>query len=118
MLGILQATQEHPVLIRLITVDNIAETHGNSCWITSVYHLPPGFLSLRKDSLSLNCLHRRPYLGTICTRLSLRLVLGLPCRLVNSRCVHAVTLIAHMLHLNRATCPEHPCNPFLITSIM
>ena len=51
-------------------------------------------------------------------RLSLHLVLGLPCRLVHSRGVHSVTLFVHLLSLNRAMCPAHPCIPFLITSMI
>ena len=46
---------------------------------------------------------------------ALHLVLGLPCRLVHSRGVHSVTLSVHLLSLNRAMCPAHPCIPFLIT---
>ena len=55
-------------------------------------------------------------------RLSIHLVLGLPCRLVHSRGVHAITLLiyllVHLLSLNRTMCPAHPCTPFLITSMM
>ena len=50
-------------------------------------------------------------------RLSLHLVLGLPCSLVHSGGVHSVTLFVHLLSLNRAMCPAHPCIPFLITSM-
>ena len=55
-------------------------------------------------------------------RLSIHLVLGLPCRLVHSRGVHAITLLiyvlVHLLSLNRTMCPAHPCTPFLITCMM
>ena len=62
-----------------------------------IYHLPP----VRNPSL--NCLPRRRALaiivpaGTIWRiRLSLHRVLGLPCRLVHSRGVHAATLMVHL----------------------
>ena len=92
--------------------------------------LPPWFLSLRndrKEERSLDCLHRRRSLAILGyagprwrTRLSLHLVLGLPCRLVHSRGVHSVTRLVHMLSLNRAMCPAHPCRPiaFLIMSMV
>ena len=44
--------------------------------------------------------------------------LGLPCRLVHSRGVHSVTVIVHLLSLNRAMCPSHTRMPFVITSMM
>ena len=50
-------------------------------------------------------------------RLCLHLVFGLPCRLVNSRSVHSVTVIVHLLSLNRATCPSQSCI-LLVTSMM
>ncbi len=82
------------------------------------------FHSVRRNP-SLNCLHRRRSLAILGhagprwrIRLSLHLVLGLPCRLVHSRGVHSVTLFVHLLSLNRAMCPAHPCIPFLITSMM
>ena len=56
------------------------------------------FHSVRRNP-SLNCLHRRRSLAILGhagprwrIRLSLHLVLGLPCRLVHSRGVHSVTL--------------------------
>ena len=33
--------------------------------------------------------------------------LGIPCRLVHSRGVHSVTLLVHLLCLNRAICPAY-----------
>ena len=38
--------------------------------------------------------------------------------LVHSRGLLSVNLFVHLLSLNRAMCPAHPCIPFLITSIM
>ena len=84
------------------------------------------FHSVRRNP-SLNRLHRHRSLAILGhagprwrIRLSLHLVLGLPCRLVHSRGVHSVTLFVHLilLSLNRAMCPAHPCIPFLITSII
>ena len=96
----------------------------NKTWdvLAYIYYLPPGFISLRKyKNPSLNCLHRRRSLAilghagpTWRIRLSLHLVLGLPCRLIHSRGVHSVTLFVHLLTLN----PAHPCIPFLITSML
>ena len=89
----------------------------------TIYH--QGFFHSVRRNPSLNCFHRRRSLAILGhavprwrTRLSLHLVLGLPCRLVHSRGVHSVTLLVHLLSLNRAMCPAHPCIPFLITSIM
>ena len=92
----------------------------------NIYHLPSTNRvtldhSVRR-TLSLNCLHRRRSLAILGhagpkwrMTLSLHLVLGLPCRLVHCRGVHSVTLLVHLLSLNRAMCPAHPCIPFLIT---
>ena len=82
------------------------------------------FHSVRRNP-SLNCFHRRRSLPILAhagprwrIRLSLHLILGLPCRLVHSRGVHSVTLLVHLLSLKRAMCPAHPYIPFLITSMM
>ena len=92
-------------------------------YIVVIYHLPPGFISLHNPSL--NCFHTRRSLAILGhtgprwrMRLSLHLILGLPCRLVHSRGVHTVTLSVHLLSFNRAMCPAHPCIPFLMTSMM
>ena len=89
----------------------------------TIYH--QGFFHSVRRNPSLNCFHRRRSLAILGhavprwrTRLSLHLVLGLPCRLVHSRGVHYVTLLVHLLSLKRAMCPAHPCIPFLITSMM
>ena len=89
----------------------------------TIYH--QGFFHSVRRNPSLNCFHRRRSLAIIGhavprwrTRLSLHLVLGLPCRLVHYRGVHSVTLLVHLLSLKRAMCPAHPCIPFLITSMM
>ena len=86
-------------------------------------NFPPGFLLLRKAEplpelspqtpVSGYSWPRRTHMWRI--RLSLHLVLGLPCRLVHSRGVLSVTLFVHLLSLNRAMCPAHPRIPFLIT---
>ena len=82
----------------------------------TIYH--QGFFHSVGRNPSLNCLHRRRSLAILDhagprwrIRLSLHLVLGLPCRLVHSRGVHYVTLFVHL-------CPAHPCIPFLITSMI
>ena len=74
-----------------------------------VYHLPPGLYHSVRRNPSLNCLHRHRSLASVghakrrwWVRMSLHLVLCLPSRLVHSRGVHAVTLIVHLLSLNRA----------------
>ena len=84
-----------------------------------------GFFHSVGRNPSLNCLHRRRSLAIVGhagprwrIRLSLYLVLGLPCRLVHSRGDHSVTLFVHLLSLNRAMCPVHPCNAFLIMSMI
>ena len=84
----------------------------------TIYH--QGFFHSVRRNPSLNCFHRRRSLAILAhavprwrTRLSLHLVLGLPCRLVHSRGVHSVTLLVHLLSLKRAMCPAHPCIPFL-----
>ena len=89
----------------------------------TIYH--QGFFHSVRRNPSLNCLHRRRSLAILghegprwWIRLSLHLVLGLPCRLFHSRGVHSVTLFVHLLSLNRAMCPAHPCIPFLITSMI
>ena len=80
----------------------------------TIYH--QGFFHFVRRNPSLICLHRRRSLAILGhagprwrIRLSLHLVLGLPCRLVHSRGVHSVTLFVHLLCLNRAMCPSHPC---------
>ena len=90
----------------------------------SSFHHQGLFHSERRNP-SLNCFHRRRSLAIIGhagprwrIRLSLHLVLGLPCRLVHYCGVHSVTLLLHLLSLNRAMCPAHPCILFLITSMM
>ena len=92
-------------------------------FIFTIYH--HGFFHSVRRNPSLNCLHRRRSLAILghegprwWIRLSLHLVLGLPCRLFHSRGVHSVTLFVHLLSLNRAMCPAHPCIPFLITSMI
>ena len=87
------------------------------------YH--QGFFHSVRRNPSLNCLHRRRSLAILghegprwWIRLSLHLVLGLPCRLFHSRGVHSVTLFVHLSSLTRAMCPAHPCIPFLITSMI
>ena len=89
----------------------------------TIYH--QGFFHFVRRNPSLNCLHRRRSLAILGhaeprwrMRLFLHLVLGLPCRLVHSRGAHSVSLTVHLLSLNRAMCPAHPCIPFLITSMM
>ena len=89
----------------------------------TIYH--QGFFQSVRRNPSLNCLHRRRSLAILghagpgCRiRLSLHLVLGLPCRLAHSRGVHSVTRLVHLLSLNRAMCHTHQCIPFLITSMM
>ena len=91
--------------------------------IFTIYH--QGFFHSVRRNPSLNCYHRRRALAILGhagpkwrIRLYLHLVLGLPCRLVHSRGVHSVTLLVHLLSVNRAMCPAHPCIPFLITSMM
>ena len=91
--------------------------------IFTIYH--QGFFHSVRRNPSLNCLHRCRSLAILghegprwWIRLSLHLVLGLPCRLFHSRGVHSVTLFVHLLSLNRAMCPAHPCIPFLITSMI
>ena len=88
-----------------------------------IYH--QGFFHSVRRNPSLICFHRRRSLAILGhvgpkwrIRLSLHLVLGLPCRLVHGRGVHSVTLLVHLLSLNRAMRPAHPCIPFLITSMM
>ena len=77
-----------------------------------VYHLPSGFLSFSKKEPLPELFPQTPdssYSWPRRTRwwirLSLHLVLGLPCRLVYSRGIYSVTLIVHLLSLNRAMCP-------------
>ena len=91
--------------------------------VFTIYH--QGFFHSVRRNPSLNCLHRRRSLAILghegprwWIRLSLHLVLGLPCRLFHSRGVHSVTLFVHLLSLTRAMCPAHPCIPFLITSMI
>ena len=88
-----------------------------------IYHLPPWFFHSVRSIPSLNCLDRRWSLAILghagprwWIRLSLHLVLGLPCCLVNSRGVHSVTFEVHLLSLNRVMCPAYSCIPFLITN--
>ena len=92
-------------------------------YIYIFYH--QGFFHSVRRNPSLNCLHRCRSLAILghegprwWIRLSLHLVLGLPCRLFHSRGVHSVTLFVHLLSLTRAMCPAHPCIPFLITSMI
>ena len=89
----------------------------------TIYH--QGFFHSVRRNLSLNCLHRHRSLAIPGhagpkwrIRLSLHLVLGLPCRLVHSfSWCPSVTLFIHLLSLNRTTMyPANPCIPFLITS--
>ena len=89
----------------------------------TIYH--QGFFHSVRRNPSLNCLHRCRSLAILGhagprwrIRLSLHLVLGLPCRLVHSRGVHSVALFVHLLSLNRAMCPTNPCIPVLITSMI
>ena len=120
-----------PCLTPLLTgnTSDSTDTHlTQSVWLQ--YHLPftiyhQGFFRSVRRNPSLNCFHIRRSLAIIGhavprwrTRLSLHLVLGLPCRLVHYRGVHSVTLLVHLLSLKRAMCPAHPCIPFLITSMM
>ena len=91
--------------------------------VGTIYH--QGFFHSVTRNPSLNCFHSCRSLAILGhagskwrTRLSLHLVLGLPCRLVHSRGFHSVTLIVHLLSLNHAMCPVHPCIPFLITYMM
>ena len=98
-----------------------ASLHKRGCLLTSIdclpftiYHLPPWFLSLRKEEplpelspqtpVSSYTWHPGPRWRI---RLSLNLVLGHLCRLVHSRGVHPVTVSVYILYLNRA----HPCMP-------
>ena len=67
----------------------------------TIYH--QGFFHSVRRNPSLNCLHRRRSLAILghegprwWIRLSLHLVLGLPCRLFHSRGVHSVTLFVHL----------------------
>ena len=91
--------------------------------LCTIYH--QGFYQSARRNSSLNFLHRRrspTILGDAGPRwrmrLSLHLVLGLPCRIVHFRGVYSVTLILHiMLSLKRAVCPAHPCIPFLLTIV-
>ena len=84
----------------------------------TIYHLS-GFLSLRKEEPLPELFPQTPHTGPRWRiRLSLHPVLGLPCRLVHSRGVHSVTLLVHLLSLNRTMYPAHPCIPFLRTSMM
>ena len=101
-----------------------AGNHFNNLpFLFTIYH--QGFFHSVRRNPSVNCCHRHRSLAIIGhagprwrRRLSLHLVLGLPCRLVHSRGVHSVTLLVHLLTLKRAMCPAHPCIPFLITSMM
>ena len=85
-----------------------------------------GYLSLRKEEPLPELSPQTPVSGYSWPRRnqvadnaqSLHLVLGLLCRLVHSRGVHSVTIFVHLLSLNRAMCPAHPCIPFLITSMI
>ena len=77
-------------------------------------HYQGFFHSVRRNPF-LNCFHRRRSIAIIGhtgprwrIRLSLHLVLGLPCRLVHSRGVHSVSLTVHLLSLNRAIYAAHP----------
>ena len=104
--------------VRLIKVKNSTQTGPKAIYHQGIFH------SVRRNP-SLNCLHRRRSVAILGhagprwqIRLSLHLVLGLPCRLVHSRGVHSVTLFVHLLSLNRAMCPAHPCIPFLIMSMI
>ena len=99
------------------------QVSGSPLLMFTIYH--QGFFHSVRRNPSLNCFHRRRSLPIIGhagprwrIRLSLHLVLGLPCRLVHYRGVHSVTLLVNLLSLNRAMCPAHPCIPFLITSMM
>ena len=76
--------------------------HTLYIFFTTIYHQDL-FHSVRRNP-SLNCLHRRRSLAILghegprwWIRLSLHLVLGLPCRLFHSRGVHSVTLFVHLL---------------------
>ena len=91
-------------------------------YLLTIYH--QGFF----DSVMRNhgwTVHRRRSLAilghaglTWRMRLSLHLVSGLPCRLVHSPGVHSVTLIVHLLSLNRAMCPTESMYSLLETSMM
>ena len=103
--GQLQNTSVQTVIIHFMCGHNS---------FTTIYH--QGFFHSVRRNPSLNCLHRRRFLAILGhagprwrIRLSLHLVLGLPCRLVHSRHVHSVTIFVHMLAFNRAMCPAHPC---------
>ena len=109
----------------IISINVVPETPDDNSMVafaraTKIQHqielvLPPFtiyhqgiFHSVRRNP-SLNCLNRRRSLAILGhagprwrIRLSLHLVLGLPCRLVHSRGVHSVTLFVHLLSLNRA----------------
>ena len=96
---------------------------ANSC--AFLYHLPPGFLSHRKEEPLPELFPQTPVSGYSWprrTQVAHKVVSpscsGLPCRLVHSRGVHSVTRFVHLLSLNRAMCPAHPCIPFLITSMI
>ena len=109
------------IVSRQISIANVSPNLTNLPF--TIYH--QGFFHSVRRNPSLNCFHRRRSLAILGhavprwrTRLSLHLVLGLPCRLVHSRGVHSVTLLVHLLSLKRAMCPAHPCIPFLITSMM
>ena len=89
------------------------------------YHLPPGCPSLRKEEPIPELFPQTPvpsYSWPRRTQVADKVVspscLGLPCHLVHSRGVHSVTLLVHLLSLNRAMCPAHQWIPFLITSMM
>ena len=77
---------------------------------SGTYH--QGLFHYIRRNPSLYCIHRRQFLAIIGhagprwrIRLSLRLVLCLPCRLVHSRGVHSVTLFVHLFSLNRQCVP-------------
>ena len=95
------------VLPYYLQVINVYNNYDDDFEEFTIYH--QGFFHSVRRNPSLNCFHRHRSLAILGhavpmwrTRLSLHLVLGLPCRLVHSRGVHAVTLLVHLLSLKRA----------------
>ena len=84
----------------------------------------PSVSLLRKQETLPELSHQTPLFNIIGhrwrIRLSLHLVLGLPCPIVHSLVVHAATLTVHMLSLNHAmcNCSGDPGIPLLITLML
>ena len=109
----------------------MADSDGEHGWFSwekkslRFYHLPPGFISLRKEESLPELSPQTPVSGyswprrtQVADKAVLHFVLGLPCRLVHSRGVHSFALFVHLLSLNGSMCPAHLCIPVLITSMI